>query len=125
MNRVQEHLAQANGHLAQLTVQIVRQRIIVKYAVDTDQPSEMAESLLHALEQSLAHSRSIANWFSISWKAPTEAPRPVAKFRRAGTWPPRLRRLAGVVTQLIQRRRLTLGSVEGDGCPKNDTHCRC
>jgi hypothetical protein len=53
MNRVQEHLAQVNGHLAQLTVQIVRQRVIVKYALDTDQPSEMAESLLHALEQSL------------------------------------------------------------------------
>jgi hypothetical protein len=53
MNRVQEHLAQANGHLAQLTVQIARQRIIVKYALDTDQPSEMAESLLHALEQNL------------------------------------------------------------------------
>ena len=53
MNRVQEHLAQANGQLAQLTVQIVRQRVIVKYALDTDQPSEMAESLLRALEQSL------------------------------------------------------------------------
>ena len=53
MNRVQEHLAQANGHLAQLTVQIVRQRVIVKYALDTGQRSEMAESMLHALEESL------------------------------------------------------------------------
>jgi len=76
MNRVQEHLAQANGHLAELTVQIVRQRVIVKYALDTDQPSEMAESLLHALEQSLAHSRSIANWFSISWKRRPKRPDP-------------------------------------------------
>src|SRR5215831_4583062 len=48
----QKHLAQANGHIAELTVQIVRQRVIVKYALDTDQPLEMAESLLRALEQS-------------------------------------------------------------------------
>ena len=53
MNRVQEHLAQANGHLAELAVQIARQRVIVKYALDTGQRSEMAESMLHALEESL------------------------------------------------------------------------
>ena len=53
MNRVQGHLAQANGHIAELKVQIVRQRVIVKYALDTDQSSEMAESLLNALEGSL------------------------------------------------------------------------
>jgi hypothetical protein len=55
MNRAQEqkHLAQANGHIAELKVQIVRQRVIVKYALDTGQRSEMAESLLDALEASL------------------------------------------------------------------------
>jgi len=53
MSRAQEHLAQANGHIAELKVQIVRQRVIVKYALDTDQSSEMAESLLNALEGSL------------------------------------------------------------------------
>ena len=55
MTRVQEqkHLAQANRHTAELTVQIVRQRITVKHALDTGQPSEMAESLLHALEERL------------------------------------------------------------------------
>jgi len=53
MNRAQEHLAQANGHIAELKVQIVRQRVIVKYALDTGQRSEMAESLLNALEGSL------------------------------------------------------------------------
>jgi len=53
MNRVQEHLAQANGHLAELAVQIARQRVIVKQALDTGQRSEMAESLLDALEGSL------------------------------------------------------------------------
>jgi len=49
----QKHLAQANGHIAELTVQIVRQRVIVKYALDTGQPPELAESLLLALEESL------------------------------------------------------------------------
>jgi hypothetical protein len=53
MNRAQEHLAQANGHIAELSVQIVRRRVIVKYALDTDQSSETAESLLNALEGSL------------------------------------------------------------------------
>ena len=53
MNRAQEHLAQANGHIAELTVQIVRQRVIVKHALDTGQRSEIVESLLDALEGSL------------------------------------------------------------------------
>jgi hypothetical protein len=47
------HLAQANRHIADLAVQIARQRAIVKYALDTGQGSEMAESLLDALEGSL------------------------------------------------------------------------
>jgi hypothetical protein len=49
--RAQEkkHLAQANRHIAELTVQ----RVIVKYALDTGQRSEMAESLLDALDGSL------------------------------------------------------------------------
>ena len=53
MNRAQEHLAQANGHIAELAVQILRQRVIVKHALDTGQRSEMVESLLDALEGSL------------------------------------------------------------------------
>ena len=48
------YLAQANRHIAELTVQIARQRVIVKHALDTGgQGSEMAESLLDALEGSL------------------------------------------------------------------------
>jgi hypothetical protein len=47
------HLAQANRHIAELTVQIARQRVIVKYALDMGQRSEMAESLLDTLEGSL------------------------------------------------------------------------
>jgi len=53
MSRAQEHLVQANGQIAELKVQIVRQRVIVKYALDTGQRSEMTESLLDALEGSL------------------------------------------------------------------------
>jgi hypothetical protein len=53
MSRAQEHLAQANGHIAELNVQIVRQRVIIKDALDTGQRPAMAESLLDALEGSL------------------------------------------------------------------------
>jgi hypothetical protein len=47
------HLVQANRHIAELTVQIVRQRVIIKDALATGQRLEMAESLLDALEGSL------------------------------------------------------------------------
>jgi len=53
MNHDQKYLAQANRHIAELTVQIARQHAIVKQALDTGQRSEMAESLLDALEGSL------------------------------------------------------------------------
>jgi hypothetical protein len=49
----QKYLAQANRHIAELTVQIVRQRVIIKDALATGQRLEMAESLLDALEGSL------------------------------------------------------------------------
>ena len=53
MNHAQKYLAQANRHIAELYVQIVRQRVIIKDALDTGQRLEMAESLLDALEGSL------------------------------------------------------------------------
>jgi hypothetical protein len=53
MNQAQKYLAQANRQIAELAVQIARQRVIVKHALDTGQRSEMAESLLDALEGSL------------------------------------------------------------------------
>ena len=53
MNHAQKYLAQANWHIAELTVQIAHQRAIVKDALDTGQHSEMAKSLLDALEGSL------------------------------------------------------------------------
>jgi N-acyl-D-aspartate/D-glutamate deacylase len=53
MNQAQKYLAQANRQIAELAVQIARERVIVKQALDTGQGSEMAESLLDALEDSL------------------------------------------------------------------------
>ena len=53
MNHAQKYLAQAIRQIAELTVQIARQRVVVKHALDTGQGSEMAESLLDALEGSL------------------------------------------------------------------------
>jgi hypothetical protein len=53
MNDAQRYLAQANRQIAELAVQILRQRVILKHALDTGQRSEMAESLLDALEESL------------------------------------------------------------------------
>jgi hypothetical protein len=99
MNRAQEHLAQANGHIAELTVQIVRQRVTVKYALDTGQRSEIVESLLDALEGSLRifekHRELIL--LSCSVNAPSrriiQAPQPATGTRRAGTC--HLRELVG------------------------------
>src|SRR5262249_45841385 len=53
MNHAQKYLAQANRQIAELAVQIASQRAIVKHALDTGQGSQMAESLLDALERSL------------------------------------------------------------------------
>jgi hypothetical protein len=53
MNHAQKYLAQANRQIAELAVQIACQRVIVKHALDTGQRSEMADSLLDALEGSL------------------------------------------------------------------------
>jgi hypothetical protein len=62
----QKHLAEANRHIAELTIQIVRQHAIVKYALDMGQQSETVESLLHTLEKSLGLFEKHRHWFSIS-----------------------------------------------------------
>jgi len=93
MNRVQEqkhHLALANRHIAELTVQIVRQRIIVKQALDTGQRSAMAESLLDALEGSLRlfEKHRVLILGQLQRNGPNSgirAPRPATGTRRAGT----------------------------------------
>ena len=48
------YLAQANRQIAELAVKIARHRVIVKHLLDTGQHSEMAVSLLDALEGSLS-----------------------------------------------------------------------
>jgi hypothetical protein len=53
MIHVQKYLAQANRQIAELAVQIAAQRVVVKHALDMGQRSDMAESLLDALERSL------------------------------------------------------------------------
>jgi hypothetical protein len=53
MNHAQKYMAQANRQIAELAVQIAAQRVVVKHALDTGQGSEMADSLLDALERSL------------------------------------------------------------------------
>jgi hypothetical protein len=49
----QEHLAQADWHITEVKTHIVRHRVKVKHALDTGQPSELMESMLHAFEASL------------------------------------------------------------------------
>jgi hypothetical protein len=46
-------MSHAQKYLAELNIQIVRQRVIIKDALDMGQRFEMAESLLDALEGSL------------------------------------------------------------------------
>jgi hypothetical protein len=55
MHRPQEekHLAQADGHIAELKAQIDHQRKNLKRIAERGEPSATAESFLHALEQSL------------------------------------------------------------------------
>jgi hypothetical protein len=53
MNHAQKYLAQTNRHIAELVVQAAHQRAIVKQMLETGQRSELAESLLDALEASL------------------------------------------------------------------------
>ena len=91
MNRVQKqkHLAQANRHIADLAVQNLRQRVIVKHALHTGQRSEMAESLLDALEGSLRIFEKYRIFLlSCSVNRPSkgiiQAPRPARGFEPAG-----------------------------------------
>jgi hypothetical protein len=87
MNHARKYLAQANRHIAELTVQIVRQRVIVKHALDTGQRSELAESLLDALEGSLRTFEKHRT-FLLSCSGSSSAPTRSAHAPRAAT-PPR------------------------------------
>jgi hypothetical protein len=48
-----DHLAQADGHIAEVKRHFTRQRLRVEHALDTGQRSELADSMLHAFEASL------------------------------------------------------------------------
>ena len=78
MSRAQEHLAQANGHIAELKVQIVRQRVIVKYALDTGQRSERRSRWLMRSKEAFAYSRSTGYFCSVA----ADHPAPAAEWRR-------------------------------------------
>jgi hypothetical protein len=48
-----EHLAQVDWHIAEVSAHIKRQRLRVEHALETSQPSELVDSMLHAFEASL------------------------------------------------------------------------
>ena len=114
LNRAQEkkHLAQANRHIAELMVQIVRQRVIVKYALDAGQRSETAESLLHAIAKEPRPIREASRTGSRSVEAPTvqvmgssKRPDPPGDARRAKSRRVRLHRaLLQLQTQTLDDR---------------------
>ena len=66
MNHGHKYLAQANRHIAELTVQLAHQRVIVKHALDTGQRSEMAERCLMRSKEAFAYSRSTGYFCSVA-----------------------------------------------------------
>jgi hypothetical protein len=85
MNHAQKYLVQANQQIAELTVQAARQRVIVKDALDAGQRSEMAESLLDALEGSLRiFEKHRIFLVSLQRKWIIQAPRPAGRGSATG-----------------------------------------
>jgi hypothetical protein len=50
---IRSHLAQANRYIAEMRADIARERVYLEHALDAGCPSEVAESMLHALEGAL------------------------------------------------------------------------
>jgi hypothetical protein len=50
---IRSHLAQANRYIAEMRADTARERIIVEHALDAGYATEVAESMLHALEGAL------------------------------------------------------------------------
>src|SRR5262249_48926665 len=46
---IRSHLAQANRYIAEMRADIARERVFLEHALDAGCPSEVAESMLHAL----------------------------------------------------------------------------
>ena len=53
MNHAQKYLAQANRYIAEMRADIALERVFLEHALDAGYPSEVAESMLHALEAAL------------------------------------------------------------------------
>ena len=58
------HLAQVNRHIAELTVQMARQRVIVQHALDTGQHSEMEEVTARCARTEPRHIREAPDIFA-------------------------------------------------------------
>jgi hypothetical protein len=50
---IRSHLAQANRYIAEMRADITRERVFLEHALEACYPSEVAESMLHALEGAL------------------------------------------------------------------------
>jgi|GraSoiStandDraft_27_1057306.scaffolds.fasta_scaffold426100_2 hypothetical protein len=50
---ISSHLAQANRYIAEMRADIALERVFLEHALDAGYPSEVAESMLHALEAAL------------------------------------------------------------------------
>jgi hypothetical protein len=50
---IRSRLAQANRYIAEMRADIARERVAVEHALDAGYPTEVAESMLHALEGAL------------------------------------------------------------------------
>jgi hypothetical protein len=50
---IPSRLAQTNRYIAGIRADIARERVIVEHALDAGYPSDVAESMLHALEGAL------------------------------------------------------------------------
>jgi hypothetical protein len=50
---IRSHLARADRYIAEMRADIARERVILEHALDAGHPSAVAESMLHALEESL------------------------------------------------------------------------
>jgi hypothetical protein len=70
MNHAQRYLAQANRQIAELTVQLARQCVIVEQALDTGQRSEMRSRCLMRSKQAFAYSRGTGYFCSVATDHP-------------------------------------------------------
>jgi hypothetical protein len=66
MNHAQKYLAQANRHFAELAVQIVRQRVIVKHALARASAQRWRSRCLMRLKEAFVYSRSTGYFCAVA-----------------------------------------------------------